>query len=52
MDYKVTISDEELANHIIYNLKAKIYETDILIIKKEHLKSSTKTKLEDLKDEI
>ena len=52
LDYKVTISDAELVNHIIYNLKAKIYETNILIIKREHLKSSSKTKLEDLKDEI
>ena len=33
-------------------MKAKIYETNTLIIKREHLKSSTKTKPEDLKDEI
>lgn len=52
LDYKVDITELDLINHIIYNLKAPIYETTLLIIKREHQKAKTKTKVEDLKDEI
>ena len=38
LDYKVDITDEDMVNHIIYNLKAKIYETNILIIKRENMR--------------
>ena len=44
-----------MVNHIIYNLKAPIYETTLLIIKREHQKkksTTNATNLEDLKDEI
>ena len=52
LDYQVDITELDMVNHIIYNLKAPIYETNILIIKREHQKNSSTTKLEDLKDEI
>ncbi|MGL4342651.1 MAG: reverse transcriptase domain-containing protein, partial [Lactococcus lactis] len=52
LDYKVDITEADLVNHIIYNLKAKIYETNILIIKRENSRNKNKISLEDLKDEI
>ena len=55
LDYAVDITESDMVNHIIYNLKSPIYETTLLIIKREHqrTKSTTKqTNLEDLKDEI
>ena len=55
LDYQVDITELDMVNHIIYNLKAPIYETTLLIIKREHQKSKSTTKstnLEDLKDEI
>ena len=50
LDYKVDITEEVMVNHIIYNLKAKIYETNILIIKRDNRRNKSKKQLEDLKD--
>ena len=55
LDYQVDITELDMVNHIIHNLKAPIYEATLLIIKREHQKSKSTTKstnLEDLKDEI
>ena len=52
LDYKVNITETDMINHIIHNLKASIYETTLLIIKREHHKAKSTTSLEDLKDEI
>ena len=44
-----------MINHIVYNLKAPIYETTLLIIKREHQKTksiTSSTSLEGLKDEF
>ena len=38
LDYKVDITEIDMVNHIIYNLKAPIYEITLLIIKREHQK--------------
>ena len=52
LDYQIDITELDMINHIIYNLKATIYETNMLIIKREHQKNTSSTKLEDLKDEV
>ena len=52
LDYQADITELDMVNHIIYNLKAPIYETNILIIKREHQKNKSSTKLEDLKDKF
>ena len=55
LDYQVDITELDMVNHIICDLKAPRYETTLLIIKREHQKSKSTTKstnLEDLKDEI
>jgi gag-polypeptide of LTR copia-type len=51
LDFKLTIDDEKMVSHIVYNVHPKIYQTTLAIIKRE-LNNGQAVKLEDLKKDL
>jgi hypothetical protein len=51
MDFKIDYDDDKLVSHILYNIKAKGYDTTIAIIKRDINKGRTQT-LDEVKDDI
>ncbi|MGL4342655.1 MAG: hypothetical protein ACRCSZ_09640, partial [Lactococcus lactis] len=52
MEYKVTIDDDRMIQHILFNTKPAIYITTFSILKREINKDKTLVSLADIKDDI
>ena len=52
VDYNIITSDAELLQHVVWNIKPKMYQVTLQLIKREMSYSSTPLKLDNVKREI
>jgi hypothetical protein len=52
MDFKISIGDDKMVSHILYNVKPRMYHTTLAIIKRELNDASTTIDLKGVKKDL